>query len=46
MLLELPLEALHEREGIGGASRKADQDALVIAALNLAGIALHDGVPK
>src|SRR5690606_12820192 len=44
--LELALEALEQREGIGRASGKAGEDLAVVEPAHLAGIALHDGVAE
>ncbi len=46
MLLQLGLETLEQREGIGRATGKAGQDSVVVEAADLAGIALHDGITQ
>src|SRR5688572_6396599 len=44
VLLELALEALKEREGVGRAAREARENLVAVEPANLAGVALHDGV--
>src|SRR5215470_14069685 len=46
VLLELTLEALEQREGIGGSAGKAGQHLAIAQAAHLAGVALHDGVAE
>jgi hypothetical protein len=45
VFLQLALEQFEQGEGVGGATRKAGNDTVVVQAPDLAGIALHDGVP-
>jgi hypothetical protein len=45
-LLELALEALEQREGIGGAARESREDLAVVEAPHFAGVALHDALPE
>src|SRR3984957_16156885 len=46
VFLELCLEALEQRESIGGAARKAGKHFTAVQAAYLAGIALHDALPQ
>ncbi|MNP35004.1 hypothetical protein D3C76_1283170 [compost metagenome] len=46
MGLQLGLEALEQGEGIGGTAGEARQHLAVIETMNLAGVALHDGVAE
>jgi hypothetical protein len=46
VLFELALEALEEREGIGGAAREAGEHLATAEGPHLAGIALHYGVAE
>ena len=46
VLLQLGLEALEQREGVGGAAGEAGEDLAVVQAAHLAGVALHDGVAE
>src|SRR3954470_7519393 len=46
MLVELALEALEEREGVGGAAGETGQDAIVMQAPHFLGAALHHHVAE
>ena len=44
MFFQLALEALEQREGIGGAAGKAGNHLILVQAADLARVRLHDGV--
>ena len=46
MLLELALEALEQRKGIGRAAGEPGEHLVAVQAPHLAGVALHDGVAE
>ena len=46
MGLQFGFEALEQGEGVGGAAGETSQYLAVVEAMNLAGVALHDGVAK
>jgi hypothetical protein len=46
MGLQFGFEALEQSEGIGGAAGETCQHLAVIETMNLAGVALHDGVAE
>ena len=46
MLLQLPLEALEEGEGIGRTAGEAGDDLVVVDAAHFFRIALDDGIAK
>ena len=45
-ILQLRLEALQEREGVGGGAREAGQHAAAVQAANLVSVALHHDVAE
>ncbi|MNP59153.1 hypothetical protein D3C76_1541310 [compost metagenome] len=46
MGLQFGFEALEQGEGVGGAAGKTCQHLAVVETMNLAGVALHDGVAE
>ena len=46
MFLQLGFEIFKQGKGIGGATGKTGDDAVVVEAAYLAGIALHDGITQ